>query len=156
SPINPSDLLVVRGQYPRLPRMPATPGFEGAGVIDAAGPGLLRRLRGLAPGRRVAVLNSAGGNWQEYVVLPARHAVPVADALTDEGGATFFGTPASALVMACHVLHVPRGAWLLQTAALSALGRMVIRLGKHRGFRTMNVVRRREQAQEAIDLGGDA
>src|SRR6266516_4130290 len=65
SPVNPSDLLVVRGVYGRLPTLPATPGFEGVGVIDEAGPGWLARLRGLRPGRRVAVLNAAGGNWQE-------------------------------------------------------------------------------------------
>src|SRR5437868_4242939 len=61
SPINPSDLLVVRGQYGLQPALPATPGFEGVGVIDAAGPGLLRLLRGLKAGRRVAVLNGRGG-----------------------------------------------------------------------------------------------
>jgi NADPH:quinone reductase-like Zn-dependent oxidoreductase len=54
------------------------------------------------------------------------------------------------------VLAVPTGAWLLQTAAGSALGRMVIRLGRHFGFRTLNVVRRREQADELLQLGGDA
>ena len=42
SPINPSDLLMVRGQYGRLPTLPATPGFEGVGVIEAAGPGFVR------------------------------------------------------------------------------------------------------------------
>src|SRR5436305_14069446 len=77
SPLNPSDLLVVRGQYGRLPELPATPGFEGVGVIDAAGPGFLKLLRGLKPGRRVAVLNGRGGNWQEEVVLPARQVVPL-------------------------------------------------------------------------------
>lgn len=54
------------------------------------------------------------------------------------------------------VLNVPRGAWLLQTAAGSALGRMVIRLGRHFGFRTINVVRRRQQAEELLQAGGDA
>jgi NADPH:quinone reductase-like Zn-dependent oxidoreductase len=156
SPINPSDLLVVRGQYGRLPRLPATPGFEGVGVVDAAGPGLVRRLRGLSPGRRVAVLNGAGGDWQEYVVLSARQAVPVADDLPDEQVASFFVNPATAVVMTQKVLRVPAGAWLLQTAAGSALGRMVLRLGKHLGFRTINVVRRREQAEELRRAGGDA
>ncbi len=75
--------------------------------------------------------------------------------LTDEQAATFFVNPASALVMVRHVLRVPRGAWLLQTAAGSALGRMVIRLGKIHGFRTLNAVRRREQAEELRRLGGD-
>lgn len=156
SPINPSDLLVVRGAYGKLPSLPATPGFEGVGVIDATGPGFLKHLRRLTPGRRVAVLNSEGGNWGEYVVLSARQAVPVAAELSDEQAATFFVNPATALVMVRYVLKVPAGAWLLQTAAGSALGRMVIRLGRHYGFKTINVVRRREQAQELQQAGGDA
>jgi NADPH:quinone reductase len=142
SPVNPSDLLVVRGQYGRLPTLPATPGFEGVGVVDAVGGGLLARLRGLKPGRRVAVLNGSGGNWQESVMISARSAVPVPDDLPDEQVASFFVNPATALVMTRYVLQVPTGAWLLQTAAASALGRMVIRLGRHFGFRTINVVRR--------------
>ncbi len=156
SPVNPSDLLVVRGQYGRLPDLPATPGFEGVGVVDAAGPGFLRWLRGLKPGRRVAVLNGQGGNWQEYVTLPARQLVPVPDDLPDEQVASFFVNPATAVVMTQWVLRVPRGQWLLQTAAASALGRMVIRLGKYAGFRTLNVVRRREQAEELRHMGADA
>jgi NADPH:quinone reductase-like Zn-dependent oxidoreductase len=155
APINPSDLLVVRGQYGRLPPLPATPGFEGVGVVDAVGGGLIAKLRGLRRGRRVAVLNGRGGNWQEQVVISAREAVPVSDAIPDEQVASFFVNPATALVMTRRVLRVPAGAWLLQTAAGSALGRMVIRLGRHCGFHTINVVRRRDQADELKRLGGD-
>ena len=155
APINPSDLMVVRGQYGRLPTLPATPGFEGVGVIEAVGGGLVAKLRGLRPGRRVAVLNSHSGNWQEQVVVSARHAIPVHDDLPDEQVASFFVNPATALVMTQRVLSVPAGAWLLQTAAASALGRMVIRLGRHLGFHTINVVRRRDQALELRQLGGD-
>jgi NADPH:quinone reductase-like Zn-dependent oxidoreductase len=155
SPVNPSDLMVTRGRYGRLPQLPATPGFEGVGVIDAVGGGLLARLRGLRPGRRVAVLNSQGGNWQEMVIIPARQAVPVPEDLPDEQVASFFVNPATALVMTRNVLRVPAGAWLLQTAAGSALGRMVIHLGRHYRFRTINVVRRREAMAELRALGAD-
>ncbi len=152
SPINPSDLLMVRGQYGRQPPLPATPGFEGVGIVEE-GSGLLARR---VMGRRVAVLNGTSGNWQEQVVVPARQAVPVPEGLSDEQAATFFVNPASALVMTRYVLKIPAGAWLLQTAAGSALGRMVIRLGQRHGFRTLNVVRRREQAEELLRLGGTA
>src|SRR6516165_2011945 len=152
SPINPSDLLMIRGEYGRKPRLPATPGFEGVGVVEA-GSGLLARR---VMGRRVAVLNSGSGNWQEKVVVPARQAVPVPAALTDEQAATFFVNPASALVMTRYVLRVPAGEWLLQTAAGSALGRMVIRLGKRYGFRTLNLVRRQAQAEELLREGATA
>ncbi len=152
SPINPSDLLMVRGQYGRQPPLPATPGFEGVGIVES-GSGLLARR---VMGRRVAVLGSGGGNWQEHVVIPARQAVPLPKELSDEQAATFFVNPASALILTRYVLQVPPGAWLLQTAAGSTLGRMVIRLGQHFGFRTLNVVRRREQAEELLRLGGTA
>jgi len=152
SPINPSDLLMVRGQYGRQPPLPATPGFEGVGIVESGSGWLARRVLG----RRVAVLNGHGGNWQEYVVIPARQAVPVPKDISDEQAATFFVNPATALVLARYILQVPAGAWLLQTAAGSTLGRMIIRLGQHFGFRTLNVVRRREQAEELLRLGGTA
>src|SRR5205085_11609970 len=37
----------------------------------------------------------------------------------------------------------------------SALGRMVIRLGRHQGFRTLNLVRRADAALELKHLGAD-
>jgi NADPH:quinone reductase-like Zn-dependent oxidoreductase len=154
SPINPSDLMYIRGQYGARPKsLPATPGFEGVGVVETAGRGLLPRLR---LGRRVAVLNAATGTWREQVIARARYVIPIPADLPDEQAAAFFVNPASALVMTAYVLKVPRGAWLLQTAAGSALGRMVLRLGKQAGFRTINVVRRREQAEELLKEGGDA
>jgi NADPH2:quinone reductase len=113
SPINPSDLMMVRGVYGFLPPLPATPGFEGVGVVEE-GSGLLAwRVKG----KRVAVLNSKGGNWQQKVVIPARNAVPVPDALTDEQAASFFVNPGTALVLTQYVLRIPAGDWLLQTAA---------------------------------------
>src|SRR5688500_16050142 len=62
SPVNPSDLMTVRGVYGQLPTLPATPGYEGVGVVEAAGGGLIGKF---LVGKRVAVLNRAGGNWAE-------------------------------------------------------------------------------------------
>lgn len=154
SPINPSDLLVVRGRYGSLPSLPATPGFEGVGVVDRIGPGL-NPLGRLVLGKRVTVINHAGGNWAEYAVIPARQARPVPKDLPDEQVASFFVNPATALALARHVLQVPKGAWLLQSAATSELGRMLIRLGRHDGFRTLNVVRRSEAIDELKGIGGN-
>lgn len=152
APVNPSDLFLVRGVYGFQPPLPCTPGFEGVGVVEEGSGLLARRVRG----KRVAVLNSKSGNWAEHVVIPARQAVPVPAGLSDEQAASFFVNPATALIMMRYVLRPPRGAWLLQTAAGSALGRMIIRLGQRDGFRTLNVVRRREQADELLRLGGTA
>lgn len=152
SPVNPSDLLVVRGRYGVLPTLPATPGFEGVGVVDAVGPGLMGKL---VKGKRVTVINSAGGNWAEYAVIPWRQARPMPSDLSDDQVASFFVNPATVLAMVKHVLEVPRGEWLLQSAAGSALGKMIIRYCKNEGIRTINVVRRHEAMAELNALGGD-
>ena len=153
SPVNPSDLLTIQGKYGVQPPLPFTPGYEGVGIVDKAGPGLIGRIY---VGRRVAVLSQTGGNWAEYNVVPALRVVPVARDLPDDQVASFFVNPATVLAMARHVLKVEKGAWLLQSAAGSTLGRMMIKLGKHDGFRTINVVRRPEAMAELRALGADA
>jgi NADPH:quinone reductase len=152
SPINPSDLLTIQGGYSAVPQFPAIPGFEGVGIVEAAGGGLLPKLR---KGKRVALISQRGGTWAESVVVPAKQVVPVPDSIPTEQAATFFINPMSAIAMTRSVLKVPAGAWLLQTAAGSALGQMVIRLGKLHGFRTINVVRRPEQVEELKRIGAD-
>jgi NADPH2:quinone reductase len=155
SPINPSDLLMVRGSYGPHAKLPATPGFEGVGVIDAVGRGLFKVIRGLRVGRRIGMLRGTSGNWRESVVLPARYAVPIPDDIPTDQAASFFVNPATVVAMVERVLSVRGGDWLLQTAAASALGKMIIRLGKHRGFRTINLVRRADQVENLRRLGAD-
>jgi NADPH:quinone reductase-like Zn-dependent oxidoreductase len=58
--------------------------------------------------------------------------------------------------MTVEELALQPGEWLLQTAAGSTLGRVVLQIARRRGFKTINVVRRREQAEELKTLGADA
>ncbi|MFZ1410745.1 MAG: zinc-dependent alcohol dehydrogenase family protein [Micropruina sp.] len=154
SPLNPSDLLYVAGEYgSRRPQLPATPGFEGVGVVEASGGGGLGWLR---RGQRVAVFNDGIGNWAEYTVVKALQVIPVPAQLPDEQAATMLVNPATALAMTRAVLRVPSGEWLLQSAAGGELGKMVVRLGHRYGFRTIGVVRRREQVDELTRLGANA
>jgi NADPH:quinone reductase-like Zn-dependent oxidoreductase len=153
SPVNPSDLLYVRGHYSGVePQFPAPVGFEGVGIVEALGP----EAEGVVVGQRVAAVNGQGGNWAEYAVLPAGSSLPAPDGIPDEQVASYVVNPASAILMVRHVLAVPRGEWLLQSAAGSELGRMIIRLAKRDGIRTLNVVRRREAVAELKSIGADA
>ena len=152
SPVNPSDVMTIRGTYGRRPSLPFTPGYEGVGVVEESGGGLLGALR---RNKRVVVLNSITGNWAEQAVVPAKQVIPLPASLSVEQAATFFINPVTAYVMVQRVLQIPPGGWLLQTAAGSQLGRMVIRLGRRLGFKTINIVRRDEQIEELVQLGGD-
>ena len=46
SPINASDLHMVRGRYGYQPELPASPGAEGVGIVEAVGPGAQGSLVG--------------------------------------------------------------------------------------------------------------
>lgn len=150
-PINPSDLLTVRGLYGSLPVPPATPGLEGMGEVAEVGEGVSH----LSAGQRVIPLGVAG-TWAEFIVAPAERVIPVPDAVSDQTAAQFVVNPLTAWIMTVEELALQPGEWLLQTAAGSTLGRVVLQIAKQRGFKTINVVRRRAQGEELKSLGADA
>lgn len=150
APINPSDLLSIRGGYSIQSELPATPGFEGVGVVEASGGGLLGRW---LIGRRVALPGPLTGTWADYALAPAHRVIPVPSRLNDAAAATFFINPATALILSSIVLAVPRGGTLVQTAAASAVGLMIARLGRRLGFRTLNVVHREGLAERLLREG---
>ena len=148
--INPSDLLTVRGLYGSLPKLPATPGLEGMGEVIAVGDG----VKHLLPGQRVIPLG-VQGTWQDYLLAPGAQLIPVPDGISDATAAQFVVNPLTAWIMTVEELALEPGEWLLQTAAGSTLGRIVLQIAALRGFKTINVVRRREQVDELKSLGAD-
>src|SRR5215472_13342630 len=78
SPVNPSDLMLITGNYGFKKALPATPGFEGSGTVVEAGAGMMAKFM---KGRRVACAaadaKSTGGMWAEYIVTSARFCVPL-------------------------------------------------------------------------------
>ncbi|WP_435845721.1 zinc-dependent alcohol dehydrogenase family protein [Streptomyces griseofuscus] len=159
TPVHASDLHVLRGRYGFSPAFPAVGGnMECVGRVAALGPG----TEGLRAGERVvaaAVPAVPGppvdGTWQEYLVADAHRLLPVPDRLDDSSACQLAVNPLTALLLVTRELDVRPGEWLLQTAAGSTVGRLVIQLARHLGIRTINVVRRREAVAEIRALGGD-
>jgi len=149
-PINPSDLFVIRGLYGTLPQLPATPGLEGMGTVEAVGEG----VQGFTVGQRCIPLGTSG-TWQEYLIVRTPQLMPIPDSICDETAAQFIVNPLTAWVLTTEELKLEKGDWLLQTAATSTLGRIVLQIAKLRGFKTINVVRRPEQVEELKSLGAD-
>ena len=149
-PINPSDLLYIRGVYGIKPRLPAVPGFEGMGQIDAVG----EDVTDFRPGQRVVTVG-VPGTWQETVVARPSQLIAVPDHVNDQSAAQLSINPVTAWVLITRELHLNQDDWLLQTAAGSTLGRMVLQIAALRGFKTINFVRRQEQVQELLEMGAD-
>lgn len=91
--VNPADTYVRTGGYAFFtPALPYTPGFDGAGVVDAVGAG----VTSTAPGQRVFLssLGTAGfsGAYAEFAVTDAADVQPLPDSLSYAQGAAI-GVP---------------------------------------------------------------
>jgi NADPH:quinone reductase-like Zn-dependent oxidoreductase len=150
SPVNPSDLHVIRGRFGRQPDLPASPGLECVGVVQTLGPG----TQAPVPGTRV-VLVDVPGSWRELMLCPAERVVPVPDEVSDENAAQALVNPVTAWVLTMVEHRMQRGEWLTQTAAGSTVGSLVLQLARSEGFHTINIVYRRAQAVDIAKLGGD-
>ena len=142
SPINPADLLNMEGRYGAVPpKLPMTQGAEGVGRVTAVGEGVSNVKVG------DLVTPPARGLWRDMVQGPAAGLValpPQADLLQL---AMLRANPATAWVMLVD--------FVIQNAAKSAVGRHLIRLSKHKGWRTVNVVRRASLVDELTAIGAD-
>jgi NADPH:quinone reductase-like Zn-dependent oxidoreductase len=150
SPINPSDLHMVRGRYGYQPELPASPGAEGVGIVEAVGPG----VQGSIVGTRVVFIHM-WNTWREQIVCPVDRLVPVPDGLDDPAAATSYTNPLTAWALTRSSHNLKEGDWLLQTAAASSVGKLVLQLAQQYRFKTINVIRRREQETIIRNLGGN-
>jgi NADPH:quinone reductase-like Zn-dependent oxidoreductase len=150
-PVEASDLHTVRGRYGFTPEFPTVPGIESVGVIDELGSG----TDGLTVGQRVVTIGITG-TWQEYVIADAGQVLAVPAGMSDSTAAQILSNPLTAVILTGDVLGVRPGEWLLQTAAGSTVGQLVIQLGTHVGFNTLNVVRRRSAVEDILAMGGTA
>jgi trans-2-enoyl-CoA reductase len=150
TPINPSDVLTLSGQYGQLPKLPATPGNEGVGrVVEVQGSTAVK------PGDLV-FLPIGAGTWRTHLIAPAEHLLPLPPGTDVQQAAMMFINPPTADIMLREFVTLQPGDWVLQNAANSAVGRYVISLAKLAGYKTVNVVRREELAAELTALGADA
>jgi NADPH2:quinone reductase len=125
-------------------------GSESVGTIDALGDG----VEGFSIGQRVITVG-VRGTWQEFVVADAKRVLAVPESVSVSTAAQMISNPLTALLLVTDQLDVQPGEWLLQTAAGSTVGKMVLQLGIHRNFKTINVVRRRAGVEEIRALGGN-
>jgi NADPH:quinone reductase-like Zn-dependent oxidoreductase len=153
SPLNPSDLSMLTGGYAVKPRYPYIPGIEGSGTVVGHGGGLLARIR---MGRRVACTSSpsGGGTWAGYMVTDAAKTIPLPNETTFEEGACMIVNPLTAVAF-LRMLKTGGYRAAVNTAAASALGRMLIRLLKSENLPLINIVRRESQVAMLKEEGAE-
>jgi len=150
SPINPSDLGLLKGGY--LNRSyPFTPGLEGSGVVLESGGGL---LAGLRKGKRVACSPDpeGDGTWAEYMKTSAMRTAPLPRSISLEQGSMMLVNPMTTMAF-LHLAREGKHRAIINNAATSSLGKMLIRLCANRGLPLINIVRKEQDVKYLKELG---
>jgi trans-2-enoyl-CoA reductase len=150
APINPADLNQIEGKYPVRAQLPATPGFEGAGIVADVDPDVTNVAVGA-----LVILPHNVGTWRDAVAVKADELVVVPAGIEPVHAAMLKINPMTAWRLLHDYVDLARGDWLIQNAANSAAGRAVIQIAREKGYKTVNVVRRSELIGELRAEGGD-
>jgi len=150
APINPADLNQIEGKYPVRAELPATPGFEGAGIVAEVGPNITNVEVGA-----LVILPHNVGTWRDAVAVKDDELVVVHAGIEPVQAAMLKINPMTAWRLLHDYVDLARGDWLIQNAANSAAGRAVIQIAHELGYKTVNVVRRSELIGELRAEGGD-
>lgn len=137
------------GLYP-VP-MPAIIGSEGAGVVEAVGPGVTE----VAVGDRVAYGNAPIGSYCEKRVLPAHRLLKLPAAIGDQQAASMMLKGMTAQYLIRRTYRVKAGETVLVHAAAGGVGLIMCQWLKHLGATVIGTAGDKAKAELARKHGAD-
>jgi trans-2-enoyl-CoA reductase len=164
APINPADVNQIQGVYPAKPEMntalgtsepSAVAGNEGAAEVVSVGSG----VKSLSKGDWVIMKSTGMGTWRTHMAIDESQLIKIdsKEGLTALQVGTVSVNPCTAYRMLLDSAKWSfRGdEWFIQNGANSGVGRAAIQLGKEWGFKSINVIRGRENKEEEQKLRQD-
>lgn len=148
--LNYIDVYFRSGLYP-APALPFTPGFEGAGVVEAVGPG----VSGLAEGDRVCYGQSPLGAYAESRIIPAASLLKLPDAIDDQTAAAMMLQGMTVRYLLKETYEVQPGDTILFHAAAGGVGLIACQWAKHLGATVIGTAGSEEKAELAKAHGAD-
>ena len=154
SGINPTDVKARSGAVPRPVDGFQIPHHDGAGVIEAAGPGVDPARAGQRVWLWFAAYGSRWGTAAEWTVVPSRQAVLLPDGASFELGASL-GVPAMTAHRCLSADGPVTGESVLVAGGAGAVGHFAIELAKYAQARVVATVSGPEKAALAAKAGAD-
>lgn len=145
--LNYIDVYHRTGLY-KLPSLPAVIGMEGAGEIEAVGPGVM----GLKAGDRVAYANPPGA-YAEARLIPAERVVKLPDSIDFKTAAAMMLQGMTARYLLRETYKVSQDTVLLFHAAAGGVGLLACQWAKHLGATLIGTVGSDEKAELARENG---
>jgi NADPH:quinone reductase-like Zn-dependent oxidoreductase len=121
-----ADVMAQHGGYPFAPKIPFTPGYDFAGVVDKLGEGAV----GVIQGQYVAALNPLFGCYAEYVCVNPKILVPVPDGLDPAAVVSLVLNYLTAHCLLNAKAHIREGNTVLIHAAAGGVGTALLQLGR--------------------------
>lgn len=144
------DVYNRTGLYP-LPALPATPGMEGAGIVEAIGEDVTE----VEVGDRAVYAGLPPGAYAEVRLIPADRLVKLPESISARQGAAMMlqGMTARYLLHGCY--RVKAGDTILIHASAGGVGLIVCQWARHLGATVIGTVGSPEKAELARSLGCD-
>ena len=149
--LNRSEAMFRAGRYPVPVKLPSPMGYEGAGTIEALGPG----VEGFAIGERVCVLpmtQPSQGLWAEQAIVPARALLPAPPGLSPAEAASIWMQYMTAYAIV-EVANIGIGDGVIVRAASSSVGIAAIQLANWAGSISIASTRTRDKAAALREQG---
>ena len=147
--LNYIDVYHRTGLYPSA-NMPFTPGREGAGVVEAVGPGVTE----VSVGDRVAYATHQG-SYTEVAIVPSEALVPLPDSIDTQSAAAAILQGIAAHYLTRSTYPLGTGDTALVHAAAGGVGLLLIQMAKTLGARVLGTVSTPEKAKLAEEAGAD-
>lgn len=150
--VNPVETYIRAGAYAKLPRLPFTPGSDGAGVVESVGP---RVNSPIQYGQRVWVHGSVTGTYAEHALCDASRVFPLPDHVSFEQGAAL-GIPGSTAWRALMQRGGARkGETVLIHGATGGVGVAALQFAKEAGLRVLATGGSEPGRRLLTELGAD-
>jgi NADPH:quinone reductase-like Zn-dependent oxidoreductase len=132
------------------PQLPSVIGGEGAGIVEAIGPG----VTSVNVGDRVTIPFPTF-TWAEKVLAPADSLFVVPPAVDPKTASMLNINPTTAVLLLDGFVKLKPKDWVMLNAANSQVARCIIAIAKSRDLSVAGIVRRPEVIPELRDLGVD-
>src|SRR5260370_27893564 len=150
APIAYSDLLLANGTYLLRPKLPSVIGGEGAGIVEAIGPG----VASVKIGDRVTIPFGTF-TWSEKVLAPAQSLFVVPPSIDARTASMLNINPTTAVLLLSEFVELKPKDWIVLNAANSQIARCLIAVAKSRDLNVIGIVRRSELIPELEKLDVD-
>src|SRR5271155_3863765 len=132
--VNPVDVYVRSGTYPRKPALPYTPGTDGAGTVESLGPDASTSADAAAkrfkPGDRVYLAGSLSGTYADLALCEEQFVFPLPAHVSFAQGAAMHVAYATALRAIFQRAHAVAGETLLVHGASGGVGVWAAKLAR--------------------------